>query len=55
MCLAVPGKIESIVAKLDDTFRLAKVSFGGIIKGNLCHPNQSIVLAFNGFDLTGDC
>lgn len=32
MCLAIPGKIMDISAQLDDTFRLAKVSFGGIIK-----------------------
>lgn len=32
MCLAIPGKITSITAELDDTFRLAKVSFGGILK-----------------------
>lgn len=30
MCLAIPGKVEKITAKLDDTFRVAKVSFGGI-------------------------
>lgn len=32
MCLAIPGKIQSIVNQLDDTFRIAKVSFGGIMK-----------------------
>lgn len=32
MCLAIPGKITSIAAELDETFRLAKVSFGGIVK-----------------------
>lgn len=32
MCLAIPGKITSIAAQLDDTFRVAKVSFGGIVK-----------------------
>lgn len=32
MCLAIPGKIQSITAQLDDTFRVAKVSFGGIVK-----------------------
>ena len=32
MCLAVPGKITKITAQLDDTFRVAKVSFGGIVK-----------------------
>ncbi len=32
MCLAIPGKITAISAQLDDTFRIAKVSFGGIVK-----------------------
>lgn len=32
MCLAIPGKIQSIVNQLDETFRVAKVSFGGIVK-----------------------
>ncbi len=32
MCLAIPGKIEAITAQLDETFRVAKVSFGGIHK-----------------------
>lgn len=32
MCLAIPGKITAITAQLDETFRVAKVSFGGIIK-----------------------
>lgn len=32
MCLAIPGQIVSIDAQLDETFRLAKVSFGGIVK-----------------------
>jgi hydrogenase expression/formation protein HypC len=37
MCLAIPGKIVSIVSQLDETFRTAKVSFGGIMKDiNLC-------------------
>lgn len=37
MCLAIPGKIISITNQLDETFRQAKVSFGGIIKEvNLC-------------------
>ncbi len=37
MCLAIPGKIISITAQLDDTFRTAKVSFSGITKDvNLC-------------------
>ena len=32
MCLAIPGKITAISHQLDDTFRLAKVSFGGIVR-----------------------
>jgi hydrogenase expression/formation protein HypC len=37
MCLAIPGKILSITAQLDETFRYGKVSFGGITKQvNLC-------------------
>lgn len=32
MCLAIPGKILEITAQLDDTFRTAKASFGGICK-----------------------
>lgn len=32
MCLAIPGKLVEITAQLDDTFRLGKVSFEGIIK-----------------------
>lgn len=32
MCLAIPGKIESIENQLDETFRIGKVSFGEIKK-----------------------
>lgn len=32
MCLAIPGKLESISAQLDDVFRMGRVSFGGVIK-----------------------
>lgn len=32
MCLAIPGKILEITAQLDEIFRTAKVSFGGITK-----------------------
>jgi len=32
MCLAIPGKIESVEIIADSTIRMAKVSFGGIIK-----------------------
>ncbi len=37
MCLAIPGKILEIDAQIDNLFRTAKVSFGGIKKDiNLC-------------------
>jgi hydrogenase expression/formation protein HypC len=37
MCLAIPGKILEISTQLDDLYRTAKVSFGGIRKEiNLC-------------------
>jgi len=37
MCLAIPGKIVAFTNQLDETFRTAKVSFGGINKEvNLC-------------------
>ena len=37
MCLAIPGKLLSISSQLDDTFRMGKVSFGGVVKEvNLC-------------------
>ncbi|MGL6022054.1 MAG: HypC/HybG/HupF family hydrogenase formation chaperone [Chitinophagaceae bacterium] len=32
MCLAVPGKIQDIVMMYDEKVRMAKVSFGGILK-----------------------
>lgn len=32
MCLAIPGKIQSIETIYDGKVRIAKVSFGGIIK-----------------------
>ena len=32
MCLAIPGKITGIESALDDTFRVGKVSFGGVTK-----------------------
>lgn len=32
MCLAIPGKIISIENQVDEIFRLAKVSFDGIVK-----------------------
>lgn len=32
MCLAVPGKIKSIKMQYNNTVKMAKISFGGIIK-----------------------
>ena len=32
MCLAIPGKIQSIETSEDGTIKMAKTSFGGIIK-----------------------
>jgi hydrogenase expression/formation protein HypC len=32
MCLAIPGKILSISPNKDETFRMGKVSFGGIAR-----------------------
>jgi hydrogenase expression/formation protein HypC len=32
MCLAIPGKVLSINSEVDETFRTAQVSFGGIKK-----------------------
>lgn len=32
MCLAIPGQIKAIPDSFDETFRVAKVSFGGITK-----------------------
>jgi len=32
MCLAIPGKVQSIEMMDDRVVRMAKVSFGGIIK-----------------------
>ncbi|MBO0343272.1 MAG: HypC/HybG/HupF family hydrogenase formation chaperone [Bacteroidota bacterium] len=32
MCLAIPGKLLEITSALDETFRMGKVSFGGVKK-----------------------
>ena len=32
MCLAIPGKLIAVTSELDETFRLGKVSFDGVIK-----------------------
>ncbi|MCU7549140.1 HypC/HybG/HupF family hydrogenase formation chaperone [Chitinophagaceae bacterium LB-8] len=44
MCLAIPGKILSIVSPVDETFRQGKVSFSGIVKEvNLCMVPEATV------------
>ena len=32
MCLAIPGKLIAITSKLDETFRVGRVSFDGVFK-----------------------
>lgn len=32
MCLSIPGKLIEITAELDETFRMGKVSFDGVLK-----------------------
>jgi len=32
MCLSIPGKLVEITSKLDEVFRVGKVSFDGVIK-----------------------
>ena len=32
MCLSIPGKLIEISAELDETFRVGKVSFDGLMK-----------------------
>lgn len=32
MCLSIPGKLIEVTAELDETFRVGRVSFDGIIK-----------------------
>ena len=32
MCLSIPGKLIAITSQLDETFRIGKVSFDGVIK-----------------------
>lgn len=32
MCLAIPGQITEITSAFDETFRVARVSFGGVMK-----------------------
>ena len=56
MCLAIPGKLESIEG-LDPSFRTGRVNFGGIVKNvNLAYvPDADVgdyVLVHVGFALT---
>ncbi|MCE2611702.1 HypC/HybG/HupF family hydrogenase formation chaperone [Flavobacteriaceae bacterium D16] len=32
MCLSIPGKLIEVTSQLDDTFRMGKVSFDGVLK-----------------------
>jgi len=32
MCLSIPGKLIEITSELDETFRLGKVSFDGVLR-----------------------
>lgn len=32
MCLSIPGKLTEITQTLDETFRLGRVSFDGVVK-----------------------
>ena len=32
MCLSIPGKLIEITSQLDETFRMGRVSFDGVIK-----------------------
>ncbi len=44
MCLAIPGKVLSITAPEDATFRFGKISFAGIIKEvNLSMVPEAVV------------
>jgi len=44
MCLSIPGKLIEITAELDDTFRIGKVNFDGIVKDvNLAMVPEAIV------------
>ncbi len=44
MCLAIPGKVLSITAQEDATFRFGKISFAGIIKEvNLSMVPEAVV------------
>jgi len=32
MCLSIPGKLIEVTSQLDETFRIGRVSFDGVIK-----------------------
>ena len=32
MCLSIPGKLIEVTSQLDETFRVGRVSFDGIVK-----------------------
>ena len=32
MCLSIPGRLIEVTSQLDETFRIGKVSFDGVIK-----------------------
>lgn len=32
MCLSIPGKLIEVSARLDETFRVGRVSFDGVVK-----------------------
>ena len=50
MCLAIPGKIKSIRTEYDGKIKMAKVSFGGIIKDATLDmvPEAKVVLVHVG-------
>ncbi len=57
MCLAIPGKIESISATDDPLNRIGRVSFGGIVKEiNLAYTPEAqvgdYILAHVGFAIS---
>ncbi len=57
MCLAIPGKIESISSSDDPLNRIGRVSFGGIVKEiNLAYTPEAqvgdYILAHVGFAIS---
>ena len=45
MCLAIPGKLESITSELDEVFRIGSVDFEGIKRGKSRTRSQKLKLA----------